>query len=263
MRQPLPLGLLAAILETPAADVPRLIAADWFDDDGQPERAAFIRAQCRIAALERLCSCGSCVRKRGGGQHTNGPCAVDQERDELPDGRSKSARLRLRQHDLLDASKVCGHPGGKWYPEIFWQAVAPPVEANLEWRRGFPACLTLAAADWLANADQLVWHPEHSHKPCGCRTWNHQVTNRVWDKCPDCKGTGRVPRPMPPTAQPIESVWLTTVPEVYWGRDGNNNATSSLRRTPDTFVIVDNPYPDVVAGLLEEQWPWLTFPSGD
>ncbi len=38
-------GLLEAIIAAPDDDVPRLIYADWLEDQGQSERAGFIRAQ--------------------------------------------------------------------------------------------------------------------------------------------------------------------------------------------------------------------------
>ncbi len=47
-------AFLEAIRETPDDDAPRLIYADWLDEQGGGERsaqAAFIRAQCRLAAL--------------------------------------------------------------------------------------------------------------------------------------------------------------------------------------------------------------------
>ncbi len=48
-------AFLEAIRETPDDDVPRLIYADWLDEQGGRERsarAAFIRAQCRLVALD-------------------------------------------------------------------------------------------------------------------------------------------------------------------------------------------------------------------
>lgn len=36
-------ALLRAVLAAPADDTPRLVYADWLDENGQPERAAFIR----------------------------------------------------------------------------------------------------------------------------------------------------------------------------------------------------------------------------
>jgi uncharacterized protein (TIGR02996 family) len=42
-------ALLWAICESPADDLPRLVFADWLEENGQPERAAFVRAQVELA----------------------------------------------------------------------------------------------------------------------------------------------------------------------------------------------------------------------
>lgn len=98
-------GLLRAVVREPLEDTVRLAYADWLDErgaEGDAARAEFIRVQIRIAELQRECSCTGCARLRGGGQGTNGPCAVDRERIELPDGRSRQAFLRRRERELLD-----------------------------------------------------------------------------------------------------------------------------------------------------------------
>ncbi len=41
--------LLAAIIALPEEDLPRLMYADWLEENGQPERAEFIRLECRMA----------------------------------------------------------------------------------------------------------------------------------------------------------------------------------------------------------------------
>ncbi len=46
--------LLHAAIEEPDDDAPRLVYADWLTDNGDPERADFIRAQCRLATLFRM-----------------------------------------------------------------------------------------------------------------------------------------------------------------------------------------------------------------
>lgn len=46
-------ALLAAIAANPDDDLPRLVYADWLDENGQPERAEFIRVSCREAELKR------------------------------------------------------------------------------------------------------------------------------------------------------------------------------------------------------------------
>jgi uncharacterized protein (TIGR02996 family) len=44
-------ALLRAILDNPDDDAPRYVYADWLDENGQPERAEFIRAQLQLARL--------------------------------------------------------------------------------------------------------------------------------------------------------------------------------------------------------------------
>src|SRR5687768_543816 len=38
-----------AIRAAPAEDAPRLVYADWLEENGDPDRAAFIRTQCELA----------------------------------------------------------------------------------------------------------------------------------------------------------------------------------------------------------------------
>ena len=42
-------SFLHAIRETPEDNVPRLVLADWFEDNGDPHRAEFVRTQIRLA----------------------------------------------------------------------------------------------------------------------------------------------------------------------------------------------------------------------
>jgi uncharacterized protein (TIGR02996 family) len=48
-------GLLAAVREEPDEDAPRLVLADWLEEQGDADRAELIRVQCRAAALEDRC----------------------------------------------------------------------------------------------------------------------------------------------------------------------------------------------------------------
>jgi uncharacterized protein (TIGR02996 family) len=45
-------ALLAAIVTHPDEDTPRLMYADWLQENGQPDRAEFIRLQCAVGADE-------------------------------------------------------------------------------------------------------------------------------------------------------------------------------------------------------------------
>src|SRR5262249_29188021 len=44
-------GILQDILANPGDDTPRLVYADWLDEQGDPARAEFIRAGCELARL--------------------------------------------------------------------------------------------------------------------------------------------------------------------------------------------------------------------
>lgn len=45
--------LLKAVVASPDDDLPRLVAADWLDEHGEPERAEFIRVQIERAKADR------------------------------------------------------------------------------------------------------------------------------------------------------------------------------------------------------------------
>src|SRR5437764_9153483 len=44
-------ALIAAIAAAPADDLPRLVYADWLEENGDPAQAAFIRGQVELARL--------------------------------------------------------------------------------------------------------------------------------------------------------------------------------------------------------------------
>jgi uncharacterized protein (TIGR02996 family) len=54
-------ALLRAVCANPDDDTPRLVFADWLDENGEPERAEFIRLQVRLAELLRLAASGTDV----------------------------------------------------------------------------------------------------------------------------------------------------------------------------------------------------------
>src|SRR5215471_3698309 len=45
-------AFLRSIIEAPDDDAPRLAYSDWLEEHGEPDRAEFIRVQCRLAALD-------------------------------------------------------------------------------------------------------------------------------------------------------------------------------------------------------------------
>ena len=57
-------ALYAAILANPADDAPRLIFADYLDENGEPERAEFIRAQVELARLDESAATNEALGRR-------------------------------------------------------------------------------------------------------------------------------------------------------------------------------------------------------
>jgi len=53
------LALLRTVLGHPDDDTPRLIYADFLDENGQPERAEFVRSQCSGANILKWCANGN------------------------------------------------------------------------------------------------------------------------------------------------------------------------------------------------------------
>ena len=78
-------SFLRAIIADPADDLPRLVYADWLDENGDPDRAEFIRVQCELA--------------------------------KLPEDDPRRPGLEDREHDLLDANEgvVDREPGARTY----------------------------------------------------------------------------------------------------------------------------------------------------
>ena len=111
--------LTAAVIAAPTDDLPRLVYADWCDENGQPERAEFIRVQCTLAR---------------------------------PDGLSaeRLAELRIREQTLLDIH------GEAWLAPL--RARGEPLfspRTHGQFHRGFVETVWMPAAEFLANADRL------------------------------------------------------------------------------------------------------------
>lgn len=103
--------LLRAVLEDPGDDTVRLVYADWLEENGDSERAEFIRVQCELTRLT--------LRLK---QH-----GFSDAKD--IDWFSRLERLRTRGRELLSASyrtdwfelcHVCPWPGGR--DDLVWAA---------------------------------------------------------------------------------------------------------------------------------------------
>jgi uncharacterized protein (TIGR02996 family) len=132
---PLPAPYLRAVLAHPEDDGPRLVAADWWDEQGAAGRAEFVRVQCELATWPH-------------GDH----CLPDNHCVHCPDP-PRHETLRRRERELLAGSR------GKWFdfPITWYVGIDPvPVGAHgFQYRRGFFEVAALTAADFLRHAEAL------------------------------------------------------------------------------------------------------------
>lgn len=147
-------SFLAAIVAKPDDDTLRLVAADFLEENGEAERAAFIRVQIALASLE--------IASR----------RARREGVELPQeaGSLEEDELRRKEATILDprsafpavwAADAC--------PELF--VVAPtrtgpgrvhseerPVQ--LKWHRGFVERIDCSAVQWFRHGLEVrKWNP--------------------------------------------------------------------------------------------------------
>ncbi|MEO2088340.1 MAG: TIGR02996 domain-containing protein [Gemmataceae bacterium] len=111
--------LTAAVIASPDDDLPRLVYADWCDENGHPERAEFIRVQCALARPDGLPA------------------------DRLAD-------LRIREQTLLEVH------GESWLAPL--RARGEPLfspRTHGRFHRGFVETVWMPAAEFLTNADRL------------------------------------------------------------------------------------------------------------
>jgi uncharacterized protein (TIGR02996 family) len=125
-------AFLKDILGNPADDTPRLVYADWLDEQGDEARAELIRAQCELAAW---------------------PCDCDtsEERVYHDECRCKErAALRGREVLLLAAHS------DDWVAPLTEALGWPLVKGGrFAFRRGFPAEVDLPCEEFLRHAGAL------------------------------------------------------------------------------------------------------------
>lgn len=135
---------LAAIIAQPKCDATRLIFADWLEENGEPERAEFIRVQCELAKRECVdVWCEKIYREKC---PIGTPCEYAKECD----------GLRRRERELLDRADE----GDELPHRIRWLVAENPsytLEGALSprWSRGFVSEVTCRWSDWQAHHEQI------------------------------------------------------------------------------------------------------------
>ena len=124
-------AFLSAIVAEPDDDTPRLVAADWLDEHGDPDRAAFIRTQVAMAV-----------------QHAIDPMSFEAD------------RLRKKERAFLGPLSICrGLWGAADCPQLV--RMKPPErgaalvgmgftgEDRVVFHRGFVGTVIVPTVDWL------------------------------------------------------------------------------------------------------------------
>jgi uncharacterized protein (TIGR02996 family) len=108
--------LLRCVLEEPHEDSPRLVLADWLEENGQFHRAEFIRLEIKLA------------RRLGA---ANGEAALNDEEEQ----RYKEACMVVKGERLAE----------RWFDY--------PI--SIAWRRGFAEAITIACNYFMLHAKEL------------------------------------------------------------------------------------------------------------
>lgn len=175
-------GFLEDIIKNPDDDVPRIIYADWLEEQGSPSsvaRAQFIRVQIRI------------VRDYPNGmrcQRNGAP--VDLYASFKPRCRCQPCRLNRREYHV-----------SRQYIRSLWEwNLCPRVSFTCTWRRGFPERICLPLNTWrnqattLLQAMPLRFVTLSDRQPFGREEWPGHVSWRwsheslplaVTDRLPD------------------------------------------------------------------------------
>ncbi len=142
-------AFLAAIRNAPDDDAPRLVYADWLSENGEEERAEFIRVQVALAAMGTVCD----REDQDDGCHpfrVEWKCSPCQRRHPL----------RVRERQLLTDDN--GENFRAWFgSESRFTPMVAPWDSRLRmFRRGFVESLTTDWPGWRDHGDALLLeHP--------------------------------------------------------------------------------------------------------
>src|SRR4051794_31944198 len=123
-------ALLAAVCEQPGDDLPRLAYADWLEENGEADRAEFIRGQIELLRL-------------------------GEDDPRLAPLAARTAQLE-KQHGKRSQRALPRWASLKYEIMVGDMMQRPdPLPASL-FHRGFPAAIECPCADWRRNAAKLL-----------------------------------------------------------------------------------------------------------
>lgn len=139
-------ALLRGVIDFPEDDDRRLVFADWLEEDGQSERAEFVRVQVELARLDTDQRQGECT--------TPGPECSDPD---CPSGRrARECRpLQKRGRELLIRRRL------DWFVQAReFTPEALRYDDFIPFRRGFVESVRCPIATWLTHGPAVVLaHP--------------------------------------------------------------------------------------------------------
>lgn len=239
--------------------------------DGRRERAEFIRVQCELSqtpeliAVEQECTERDwhAIRPR----HPKYTFELTNPRERIGVMRFTAMNpqrdaLRLRERESWSIENAVAWFGTLAVDSFGSLSIDRPRseewESGLLIARGFVESVTTTAADWLAHADAVYWHPGQTCQVCSGSGWLSAAADAESDgRCFKCDGAGT--RPFPATAQPIERVRLTTRPIVEIDSSGGGStvlARITGRDWPWEEVCDDE---DAAVVCLKGEWPDIAF----
>lgn len=215
--------LLRSICEHPADDTPRLVLADWLEENataenGYAERAGFVRCQVELASR--------CTSK----QLENIDCIdmfLDPQDRDHQTWKHGVVELRRRDRELLERS------GRAWSAPLV-HAMANKDSKHMQWdhehaefhstrivrwswSRGFISSIRCSWSDFIHVESRLIHVPGGTVECPGCRIFPETMKGQVQPhKCSLCYGSGRIPRPFVASMQPVTEITFTDVPRVDW-----------------------------------------------
>lgn len=286
------LGLLAAILHDPDNDAPRLIHADWLEEQGRSVEARYIRTCLELAVTPThgdqpdcaaCASSGNCDTCGGSGE-LYGNYFAEDGMETCPDCRD-------------GACSACGGPppnprflelqrtarGILWPNDLqFLQTVLPGQRFDMNCRHegahGSFYRVRLYGPDPLDDTYPRTFLAEFqrgylAHITCKLRTWTGDLCRACWGgpdrgvyrdpqrgPCPACAGTGQIGGIGPPLVarQPVLSVRTEKCITEYSGGvlvDEDNMSSDYYRQRGEIDCVVPHRIHRLLQGFLNPTGP--------
>jgi uncharacterized protein (TIGR02996 family) len=249
---------MRAIVDQPDDDAIRLVAADWLDEHGEPERAEFIRVQCELARLPELAEPKMPRMSYNATVWNN----FQREQSVWLHESGRRIALRRRERALLDANfltwlsqllePIVGTEA-RFYggPNDDGECQAAHPLGGCRFVRGFVSQIETPFADWQTHAAALL-------AACPIRRVNKPR------ECPECGDDGRAREVRRVTPERPVCVCHGTGQVDDWKGDGLVRLTTwpdaDLGTVqPDQVGIVESLLAAHCTRLFAAEWPGVKF----